>query len=152
MTSKATSPEEYINELPEDRKAPIIKLRQIILKNLPKGMEECINYGMLGYVIPHKVYPNGYHCDTKLPLPFMNLASQKKFIAVYHMGMYAKKEVLNWFINEYPKHCKHKLDMGKSCIRFKKIQDIPYDLIGELTAKMSTEEWIDIYDANIKKK
>lgn len=152
MTSKATSPEEYISELPDDRKAPITKLRQIILDNLPKGMEEAMNYGMLGYVIPHSVYPDGYHCDTKLPLPFMNLASQKNFIAVYHMGMYAKKEVLNWFTSEYPKHCKYKLDMGKSCVRFKKIEDIPYELIGELTAKMSTEEWIDIYETNIKKK
>lgn len=152
MTSKATTPEEYINDLPEDRKEAIIKLRQVILDNLPKGMEECINYGMLGFVIPHSVYPDGYHCDTKLPLPFMNLASQKNFIAVYHMGMYAKKEILDWFTSEYPKHCKYKLDMGKSCVRFKKIQDIPYELIGELTGKMSTEEWIEIYETNIKKK
>ncbi len=152
MTSKATSPEEYISELPEDRKAPITKLRQIILKNLPKGMKETMNYGMLGYVIPHSVYPGGYHCDTKLPLPFMNLASQKNFIAVYHMGMYAEKEILDWFTNEYSKRCKYKLDMGKSCVRFKKMEDIPYGLIGELTAKMSTEEWIEIYETNIKKK
>jgi hypothetical protein len=152
MTSKATTPQEYINELPEDRKEAIIKLRQVILDNLPKGMEECINYGMLGFVIPHSVYPDGYHCNTKLPLPFMNLASQKNFIAVYHMGMYAKKEILDWFTSEYPKHCKYKLDMGKSCVRFKKIQDIPYELIGELTGKMSTEEWIEIYETNIKKK
>lgn len=152
MTSKATTPEDYISELPEDRKEAIIKLRQVILDNLPKGMKECMNYGMLGFVIPHSVYPDGYHCDTKLPLPFMNLASQKNFIAVYHMGMYAKKEILNWFTSEYSKHCKYKLDMGKSCVRFKKIQDIPYQLIGELTAKMSTEEWIEIYDTNIKKK
>jgi len=152
MRYEATSPEDYINQLPEERQEPIKKLRQIILDNLPKGMEEQMSYGMLGFIIPHSVYPDGYHCDPKTPLPFMNLASQKNFIAVYHMGMYAKKEVLDWFTTEYAKHCKYKLDMGKSCVRFKKIHDIPYDLIGELAAKMSTEEWISIYEENIKKK
>ncbi|MDT7831388.1 DUF1801 domain-containing protein [Flavobacteriaceae bacterium S356] len=152
MRYEATSPEDYINQLPEERQEPIKKIRQIILDNLPKGMEEQMSYGMLGFVIPHSVYPDGYHCDPKTPLPFMNLASQKNFIAVYHMGMYAKKEVLDWFTTEYAKHCKYKLDMGKSCVRFKKINDIPYDLIGELAGKMSTEEWISIYEENIKKK
>lgn len=152
MTSNASTPEEYISELPEDRKKPLIKLRQVILDNLPKGMEEIMSYGMLGYVVPHSVYPDGYHCDPKTPLPFMNLASQKNFVAVYHMGMYAKKEILDWFTLEYPKHCKRKLDMGKSCIRFKKVDDIPYELIGKLAAKMSSEEWIDIYETNVKMK
>lgn len=152
MTSQATNPEEYINELPEDRKAPIEKLRQTILDNLPKGFEEGMGYGMLAYFVPLSVYPDGYHCDTKLPLPYINVASQKNFIAVYHMGMYAKKEILDWFTKEYPKHCKYKIDMGKSCIRFKKMEDIPYALIGELTAKMTSQEWIDLYEANIKKK
>jgi uncharacterized protein YdhG (YjbR/CyaY superfamily) len=152
MRYEATSPEDYISQLPEERQEPIKKIRQIILDNLPKGMEEQMNYGMLGFVIPHSVYPDGYHCDPKTPLPFMNLASQKNFIAVYHMGMYAKKEVLDWFTEEYAKRCKYKLDMGKSCVRFKKINDIPYDLIGELAAKMSTEEWVAIYEDQIKKK
>jgi len=152
MKYEANSPQEYINQLPEERIEPIKKIRQIILDNLPKGMEEQMNYGMLGFVIPHSIYPDGYYCDPKNPLPFMNLASQKNFIAVYHMGMYAKKEILNWFTEEYGKRCKYKLDMGKSCVRFKKINDIPYDLIGELAGKMSTEEWIDIYETNIKKK
>jgi len=152
MQSKATSSEQYISELPEDRKAPITRLRQEILKHLSKEMEEVMNYGMLGYIVPHSVYPHGYHCDPKTPLPFMNLASQKNFIAVYHMGVYAKKELLDWFVAEYPKYCKRKLDMGKSCIRFKKMDDIPYKLIGELAAKMDTKEWIDIYETNIKKK
>jgi uncharacterized protein YdhG (YjbR/CyaY superfamily) len=152
MQSKATSPEQYISELPEDRKEPISRLRQEILKHLSKEMEEVMSYGMLGYVVPHSVYPNGYHCNPKTPLPFMNLASQKNFIAVYHMGVYAKKELLDWFVAEYPKYCKRKLDMGKSCIRFKKMDDIPYKLIGELAAKMNTKEWIDIYETNIKKK
>ncbi len=152
MQSKATSPKQYISELPEDRKEPISRLRQEILSNLPKEMEEVMSYGMLGYVIPHSVYPDGYHCTPELPLPFMNLASQKNFIAVYHMGVYAKKELLDWFVSEYSKYCKRKLDMGKSCIRFKNIDDIPYKLIGELVAKMNTKEWIDIYETNIKKK
>lgn len=151
MQSDAKSPEAYIEELPEERKTPIIKLRQIILDNLPKGMEEAMSYGMLGYVVPHSVYPDGYHCTPELPLPFMNLASQKNFIAVHHMGVYANKDLLIWFVDEYPKHCKRKLDMGKSCIRFKKMEDIPYQLIGELVSKMSTEEWIQCYESQIKK-
>ena len=111
-----------------------------------------MSYGMLGFVIPHSVYPDGYHCDPKLPLPFMNLASQKNFIALYHMGMYAKNDLLVWFTEEYDKKCNYKLDMGKSCVRFKKMDDIPYDLIAELVQKMSTKEWISIYENQIKKK
>ena len=152
MTSNASTPEEYINELPEERKEVISKLREVINKNLPKGFEEGMGYGMLSYHIPHSIYPDGYHCTPELPLPFMNLASQKNFVAVYHMGMYAKKEILNWFTSEYPKHCKRKLDMGKSCIRLKQMDEIPYKLIGELASKMSAEEWIKIYENNIKKK
>ncbi len=147
----AKSPDDYISQLPEERKAPMTKLRQIINKNLPKGFEEGMNYNMIGFYVPHSVYPDGYHCDTSQPLPFMNIASQKNFVAVYHMGMYAKKEILDWFTAEYPKHCKYKLDMGKSCVRFKKIEDIPYELIGELTAKMNAQEWIDFYEDNVKK-
>ena len=152
MQSKATTPQQYLDELPEDRKEPIRKLRQQILNNMPKGIEETMNYGMLGYVIPHSVYPDGYHCNQKQPLPFMNLASQKSFVAVYSMTIYAKKDLLEWFTSEYAKRCKYKLDMGKSCIRFKRIDGIPYDLIGELTAKVSTEEWIQIYENAYKKK
>lgn len=151
MQSKATTPQQYIDELPNDRKEPIQKLRQHILDNLPNGIEEVMSYGMLGYVIPHSVYPDGYHCDPKLPLPFMNIASQKNFIAVYSMTLYAKKELTDWFISEYAKRCKYKLDMGKSCIRFKRLDDIPYELIGELTAKVSAEEWIQIYEHAYKK-
>lgn len=150
MQSNATTPQQYLDEIPEDRKAPIQKLRQQILDNLPEGIVETMGYGMLGYVIPHSVYPEGYHCDPKLPLPFMNLASQKNFIAVYSMAIYAKKELYDWFISEYAKRCKYKLDMGKSCIRLKRMDDIPYELIGELTAKISAEEWIEIYEDSIK--
>jgi uncharacterized protein YdhG (YjbR/CyaY superfamily) len=148
----ANSPDDYISQLPEERKAPMIKLRTLINKNLSKDFEEGMNYNMIGFYVPHSVYPNGYHCDTKLPLPFMNIASQKNFIAVYHMGMYAKKEILDWFTAEYPKHCKYKLDMGKSCVRFKKIDDIPYNLIAELAAKMDAKEWIEVYENNLVKK
>ena len=146
MQSKATSPEHYLAELPDDRKATMQKLRKTIKDNLPKGFEEVMCYGMLGYVVPHSIYPNGYHCDPKLPLGFMNLASQKNFIALYHMGVYANKELYDWFVTEYPKHCKTKLDMGKSCIRFKKIDDIPYDLIAELSRKVTVEQWISNYE------
>ena len=120
MQSKALTPKEYIDSLPDDRKQAVSELRMIILKNLPKGFTEVMGYGMIGYVVPHSLYPNGYHCDPKLPLPFMNIASQKNFVAVYHMGVYADTKLLDWFVKEYPKHIKSKLDMGKSCIRFKK--------------------------------
>lgn len=150
MQYKANSVDDYINQLPDDRKAPMIKLRKTILENLPKGLEETISYGMIGYVVPHSIYPDGYHCDPKLPLPLMNVASQKNFIAVYNMAIYAKKEIYDWFVSEYPKHCKRKLDMGKSCIRFKYLDDIPYDLIGELASKITVAEWINYYESAIK--
>ncbi|WP_040279335.1 DUF1801 domain-containing protein [Psychroserpens damuponensis] len=151
MTSKATTPEEYINQLPDDRKAPITKLNNLIIKHMPKGLEAGMGYGMLAYYVPKSIYPNGYHCKPFPPLPFINLASQKNFIALYHSGLYAKKELYDWFVAEYPKHCKYKLDMGKSCVRFKKMEDIPYDLIEQLLSKMSVEEWIEIYETAIKK-
>lgn len=151
MQYKAISPEDYISQIPKERQEAMKKLRKVIKDNLPKGFEEGMNYNMIGYYVPHSIYPNGYHCDTKLPLPFMNIASQKNFMALYHMGMYAKKEILDWFTSEYPKHCKYKLDMGKSCVRFKKIEDIPYDLIGQLTAKMLVDEWIQVYENAFKK-
>jgi Domain of unknown function (DU1801) len=146
MTSKAELPEDYIEELPEDRKPVMQALREAILTNLPQGFQEIMNYGMLGYVVPHSIYPSGYHCTPKLPLPFMGLASQKNFVALYHMGIYADKGLLDWFTTEYAKHCKTKLDMGKSCIRFKKTTDIPVKLIGELASKISVQEWITLYE------
>lgn len=152
MHYKASSPEEYIDQLPEERKSVISKLRAVITKNLPKGFEEQISYGMLGFVVPHSLYPDGYHCDPKLPLPFINLASQKNFIAVYHSGIYADPKLHNWFVTEYPKHVKTKLDMGKSCIRFKKMETIPFELIGELCTKMTVNEWIARYEKNVKSK
>ncbi len=152
MKIEENTPEQYIEQLPENRKQAMTKLKQIILDNIPKGFEEVMIYGMIGYVVPHTIYPDGYHCDTKLPLPFINIASQKNFIALYHMGIYADPTLKEWFEKEYPKHCKTKLDMGKSCIRFKKVDQIPYDLIKELVQKMSVQDWIEIYESIIKKK
>jgi len=148
MTSKATTPEQYIKELPAERKESITKLRETVLKNLPKGFKEVISYGMIGYVVPHEIYPGGYHCDPKLPLPFVNIASQKNFIALYHMGIYSNAELLKWFTAEYPKHSPGKLDMGKGCIRFKKPEHIPYKLIGDLIKKISVKDWIKTYETN----
>jgi uncharacterized protein YdhG (YjbR/CyaY superfamily) len=141
----------YVDGLPEDRQVVIKKLQTLIKKNIPKGFEEQMSYGMIGYVVPHAIYPDGYHCDPKLPLPFLSIASQKNFIAMYHMGIYAKPELYDWFAAEYPKHCKSKLDMGKSCIRFKKMDDIPYDLLEELMKKMTVADWISFYEKNYKK-
>jgi hypothetical protein len=150
MQIKADNPNNYIDQLPDDRKEVIKKLRKSILENLPKGFSETMSYGMIGFVVPHSNYPAGYHCDPKLPLPFISIASQKNFIAIYHMGLYADNKLLEWFSTEYPKHSKAKLDMGKSCIRFKKMDGIPYQLIGELAGKMSVKEWINIYETNFK--
>jgi Domain of unknown function (DU1801) len=151
MTSTASTPQQYLKELPADRHAAVAELRDTVLKNLPKGFEEIMNYGMLGYVIPHSNYPDGYHCDPKQPLPFMAIASQKNFIAFYHMGIYAMPELLEWFKTEYAKHSTAKLDMGKSCIRFKKQADIPFALIGKLVKKISMKDWIKTYEANYKR-
>lgn len=151
MTIDAKTPDEYISKLPEDRKKAVSKLRETIKNNLPEGFQECISYKMIGYVVPHSLYPDGYHCDPKLPLPFVNIASQKNFVALYHSGVYADEKLHDWFVGEYPKHVKTKLDMGKSCIRFKNIDDIPYDLIADLCGKMTPKDWIDLYEKNIKK-
>ena len=147
MQSKETTPDKYIASLPADRKEAMTKLRNEILKNLPKGFEERMSYGMIGYVVPHSIYPDGYHCDPKLPLAFANIASQKNFIAFYHMGIYANPELLKWFTTEYPKHTTAKLDMGKSCIRFKKPELIPHKLFGELMKKISVKDWINMYES-----
>jgi hypothetical protein len=152
MQYDATSPEDYISQVPEDRQDALKKLRKVINDNLPQGFEEGIIYKMIGYYVPHSLYPDGYHCDPKIPLPFMSFASQKNSVNLYHSGIYAKKELHDWFVGEYPKHCKRKLDMGKSCIRFKKVDEIPFELIGELTRKMTSEEYINIYETAIKSK
>lgn len=151
MQSTAATPDDYINSLSDDRKKAMQQLRHVILENLPAGFEEVMSYGMLGYVVPHSLYPSGYHCDPKLPLPFLAVASQKNFIAVYHMGIYAKPDLYEWFVAEYAKHTELKLDMGKSYIRFKKPDQIPFELFGELASKMSTDDWIACYEKAFKK-
>lgn len=144
MQSKAVTIEEYLAGLPEDRKGIISEMRRIILENIPEGFAEVMSYGMVGYVVPHSIFPAGYHCDPKLPLPFINLASQKNHIALYHMGMYEGR-LLDWFKEEWAKVSKKKPDMGKACIRFKKPEDVPLQLIGELVSKVKPEEWIEYY-------
>ena len=142
---------EYINLLEVDRKKIILKLINVIDNNIPRGFKKIINYGIPSFVVPHSIYPNGYHCDTTLPLPFIGVSILKSSISLYHMGLYADSEILNWFKSEYPKHSNTKLDMGKSCIRFKKFNEIPYELIGVLATKMTVKDWIDIYEQNIKR-
>ena len=148
MQIKAKTPEEYIENIPDNRKEAVRKLRKIILENLPKGFTETIDYGMIGYVVPHSIYPKGYHANPKLPLPFINLASQNIFIALYHMGLYANKDLLGWFTKEYSNHTKQKLDMGKGCMRFKNPEQIPFSLIGDLVSKITVRDWIANYEKN----
>ncbi|GGE90834.1 protein of unknown function (DU1801) [Chishuiella changwenlii] len=148
MQYEVSSLEEYFESIPKERVESVRKLYLTIKDNLPNGFEERINYGHIGFVVPHSTYPKGYHCDPKSPLPFIGIASQKNFISLYHMGIYADLELYNWFIEEYPKHSKRKLDMGKGCIRLKKMDDIPYDLIKELVSKINPEQWIKLYESN----
>lgn len=151
MQIPSTSAPDYISQIPVERQESFNRLRNVILANIPEGFEESTGYGMMGYSVPHSIYPAGYHCDPKQPLPFLGIASQKNFVAVYHMGIYADPELLDWFVNEFPKHSKLKLDMGKSCIRFKKPDQIPFELIGELAKKMTVDQWIELYEKNMKK-
>lgn len=151
MKANGKTVEEILIKLPKDRAEPFNKLHDVIVKNLPKGFEAAISYGGLGYVVPHKLYPAGYHCKPSEPLPFAGIASQKKSINFYHLGIYANPELLKWFLAEYPKHSNQKLDMGKSCIRFKKFDEIPYQLIGELMKKISMKEWISFYEKSLKR-
>lgn len=149
MQIKAISPEDYIARISDDKKEAIIKLRETILKNIPKGFKEGVGYGMMGYSVPHSLFPQGYHCDPEQPLPFVGIAAQKHFIAVYHMGIYCSPELLEWFTNEHAKRVKGKLDMGKSCIRYKKPENIPFDLIGELMTKMTVKDWVSLYQEKL---
>ncbi|RYC50891.1 DUF1801 domain-containing protein [Flagellimonas olearia] len=151
MTIDAQTPDEYIRKVPEDRREVVSKLRETVKANLPKGFQECISYKMIGYVVPHSLYPGGYHCDPALPLPFMNIASQKNFIALYHSGIYANPELHDWFVKEYPKYVTTKLDMGKSCIRFRNGNNIPFGLIAQLCQKMTPQDWVALYEQNIKR-
>ena len=150
MDLNADSVEDYIAKVPEDKRPAIIKLRQIISKNIPQGFTETLNYGMIGYVVPHSIYHGGYHANPKLPLPFINIAAQKNFISLYHHGLYANPDLLQWFKEEYAKLPLNKLDMGKSCIRFKNPEKIPFELIGTMVSKMSVQDWIDLYESQLR--
>lgn len=152
MQIQSVSVDDYISQIPEERQEIFRKMFNTINDNLPEGFTQGSSYGMIGWSVPLETYPDGYHCTPGSPLPFISIASQKNFVALYHMGMYAKPELLNWFVEEFPKHSKKKLDMGKSCVRFKKMEDIPMELLGEMSKKMTVEEWIDIYETNFKKK
>ncbi|MBC7641908.1 MAG: DUF1801 domain-containing protein [Flavobacterium sp.] len=143
--------DEYISNVEPQKKDSFLKLLEIIRTNIPKGFNEEISYKMIGFVVPKFIYPEGYHCNPKLPLPFINLAAQKNFIALYHTGTYAMPHVMDWFTTEYQKQSKTKIDVGKGCIRFKKMDEIPFDLISELMQKISVDEWIKCYETNIKK-
>lgn len=151
MQYKVDTPDEYIAAIPEDRKPYLQKLRETILKNIPKGFEETMQYSMISYVVPHSIYPDGYHCNPQDALPFASIASQKNSINLYHSGIYADKKLYDWFVSEYPKYCTRKLDMGKSCIRFKKLEEIPYQLIGQLMKKVKVKDYIKTYESVIKK-
>ena len=149
--SRATTVEEYFDSLTGDRKEAMLELRARIRENLPAGFEEALNYGIPSWVVPHSTYPAGYHVKPELPLPFLSIASQKSHVAVYHMGVYADPGLMEWFVGEYPNHSKRKLNMGKSCIRFKKVENIPHALIGQLCSKMTPQRWIQVYESQIKK-
>ncbi len=150
MQPQAQTVEEYLSELPAERQAAVRTLRDTLRAALPPGFEERMNYGMVGYVVPHSVYPAGYHCDPKAPLPFMGLASQKASVNLYHMGLYADPSLLAWFTEAHATASKRKLDMGKSCIRYKKPEDMPLALLAELAGKMTVEAWIALYEGQLK--
>ena len=151
MTIKARTIAEYVKQIPEDRQQVFEKLLSILRENLPHGFEKCLSYGMPAFSVPHSLYPKGYHVSPQVALPFISIASQKNFIAFYHMGLYATPELNSWWQEEYPKYSSRKLDIGKSCVRFKKMDDIPFELIQELAQKVSPEEWIATYEKQLKK-
>lgn len=149
--SSAATADEYLDELDPERRAVVGRLREVIRANLPEGFEETMSHGMIGYVVPHSVYPDGYHCNPKLPLPFINLASQKQYVAVYHMGLYADDALMQWFRAAWAERVEGRLDMGKSCIRLRKMDQVPHELIGELAGRMTPQNWIERYEAGVKR-
>ena len=152
MPTTAATVDEYIASLPEERKDAMTKLRKVIKKNLPKGYKEEMSYGMIGIVVPHSINPAGYHCNPKIPLPLINLGNKKDGISLHHMGLYGDPTLLDWFVSEYAKKVDSKLDMGKGCVRFKKMDQIPYELIGELIAKVSVDDYVKVVTDNLAKK
>lgn len=150
MQYDAKTPDEYIAGLPEDRKVAISALRKVINDNLPAGFKEEMGYGHMGWVVPKETYPPGYHCDPTQPLAFMGIASQKNYIALHSMCLYGHAKQLDWFLAEWPKYSKKKLNMGKSCIRFTRLEDIPLELIGKLASQVTPQQWIEIYENDFK--
>ena len=146
MQSKAKTVAQYLAELPADRRVELSKVRGVIRRRLPKGFSEQMYYGMIGYVVPHRLYPAGYHCDPKQPLPFASLASQKNYMAIYLMTVYQNREMERWLRDQFQARGK-KLDMGKSCIRFKKLEDLPLDVVGEAIARVPMAEYVRRYEA-----
>jgi uncharacterized protein YdhG (YjbR/CyaY superfamily) len=151
MKYEVRTVDEYLNVIPEERKEAFSRLRLVINESLPEGFKETMSYGMPSFSVPHSIYPAGYHCKPEEPLPFMSIASQKHFIGLYHMGIYAWPDLLEWFKNEWAKLGSGKLDMGKSCIRLKQMDKIPYNLIGELCTKITVQEWIATYEDSIRR-
>ncbi len=149
MLSKARTVDEYLAELPADRRAAIQAVRAVILKNLDRGYAEGMQYGMIGYHVPHRVYPPGYHCDPRQPLPFAALASQKNYMSVYLMCTYGSPQHAAWFRQAWAKTGK-KLDMGKSCIRFKKLDDLALDVLGQAIARIPAKEYIAQIEAVVR--
>jgi hypothetical protein len=141
MKSNAKTPDEYVAALPDDRRAAISAVREVILANLPKGYEECMSYGMIGYVVPHSIYPDGYPCDPKLPLPYANLASQKNHMALYLMCAYGDNATAEWFRTAW-QATGRKLDMGKACVRFKRLEDVPLEVVGRMIARVPVKEYV----------
>lgn len=139
------TPESYILRQPEDRQEALNKLRKIILENLPLGYEETMQYGMITYVVPKSIFPAGYHVSPNEPLPFLSLANQKQYIALYHLGIYLQQDLLDWFTASYAALEIGKLDIGKSCIRLRNPAKIPYALIAELCRKLSPEDFVALY-------
>jgi hypothetical protein len=152
MQIKATSPEEYLEKLSDERRKAVRKLREVILENLPKGFEEVMSYGMIGYVVPHALYPSGYHVDPKQPLPFINIASQKNHIAIYHLGIYSDPELMLWFKHEYANYSQTKLDIGKSCIRFRNPDQIPYVLLENWCEKLQLKNGLHVMNISARNK
>ena len=141
MTSQAKTVEEYLQALPGDRRAAISTVRETILANLPKGYEVRMNYGMIGYVVPHSIYPAGYHCNPAQPLTYASLGSQKNHIALYLMCVYGHAETAAWFRKAWEATGK-KLDMGKACVRFKRLEDVPLEVVGQVIARTPVKQYI----------
>lgn len=145
MTSKAVTVAQYLKELPEDRREAIAAIRETILKNLDKGFQETIQYGGIGYSVPHSAYPAGYHCDPKQPLPFAGIGNQKNHIGIYLFCIYMDEKLMRSFVEDWKKTGR-RLDMGKSCVRVKKLVDIPLDVLGRTIKKVKMKDFIKTYE------